>query len=60
VNVPTFELTVARVSVVVVPVVPEPETSPVNVKAPEIAAVPAKVTRPYVSMVKTGTAVEEP
>ena len=50
----------ARVNAVEVPVVPDPVTSPVKVKAPEIVAVDAAVIRPCASIVKTGTAVEEP
>ena len=59
-NVPTFELTVANVTVVVEPVVPDPETSPSRVIAPEIEAVEAEVILPLPSTVIIGTSVEEP
>ena len=45
---------------VLLPVVPEPVTSPVNVNAPEIDEVVTPVTNPLAFTVITGTNVEEP
>ena len=62
-NDPTFELTVAKVVVIVEPVVPDAETSPLRTTDPEgieTAVVEIEVMRPLESVVITGMALLEP